>query len=85
MAPIEGLLPNDGNRADCIELKSASTNRRPQRPTDNQTTKDYLHRSKVKEGTMRAQAKATTEMAATNAEKAAVMGDQAVLQTLFHS
>lgn len=60
-----------------IEVVSAS--KRLQRPTGTKAAKDDLHRAKVKEGTMRAQAKATTDMAAASAEKAAVMQDQAAL------
>ena len=60
-----------------IEVVSAS--KRLQRPTGTKATKDNLHRAKVKEGTMRAQAKATADMAAASAEKAAVMRDQAAL------
>ena len=70
----------DDDGEECVEVDSTTVSRRPQRPTGNKAAKEELHRARVKESTMRAQAKATSEMAASNAEKVAVMRDQAALQ-----
>ena len=65
---------------ECVEVDAAPASRRPQRPTGNKAAKDELNRVRVKESTMRAQARATAEMAVANAEKVVVMRDQAALQ-----
>ena len=65
---------------ECVEVDAAPTSRRPQRPTGTKAAKDELNRVRVKKSTMRAQARATAEMVAANAEKVAVMRDQAALQ-----
>ena len=70
----------DDDGEECIEVDSIAASRRPQHPTWNKAAKEELHRARVKESTMRAQAKTTSEMAAANAEKVAVMRDQAALQ-----
>lgn len=62
---------------ECVKIDSNPAPWQPQRPTCNKAAKEELHRAWVKESTMRAQAKATLEMAATNANKVAVMRDQA--------
>ena len=77
---LEPTVPVDDDGEECVEVDFAVASRRPQRPTGNKAAKDELHRSRVKENTMLAQAKATAEMAAANAEKVAVMRDQAALQ-----
>ena len=71
---------HDDDGEECVEVDAAPTSRRPQRPTGNKAAKEDLNRLRVKENTMRAQARATAEMAAANAEKVAVMRDQAALQ-----
>jgi hypothetical protein len=71
---------HDDDGEECTEVDAAPASRRPQRPTGNKAAKEELNRVRVKEITMRAQARATAEMAAANAEKVAVMRDQAALQ-----
>jgi hypothetical protein len=71
---------HDDDGEECVEVDAAAASRRPQRPTGNKAAKEELNRVRVKESTMRAQARATAEMAAANAEKVAVMRDQAALQ-----
>ena len=70
----------DDDGEECVEVEAAPASRRPQRPTGNKAAKEELNRARVKESTMRAQARATAEMAAANAEKVVVMRDQAALQ-----
>ena len=70
----------DDDGEECVEVEAAPASRRPQRPTGNKAAKEELNRARVKESTMRAQAKATAEMAAAHAEKVVVMRDQAALQ-----
>ena len=74
------LTCHDDDGEECVEVDAAPASRRPHRPTGNKATKEELNRVRVKESTMRAQARATAEMAAANAEKIAVMRDQAALQ-----
>ena len=62
-----------------LGIEVVSRSKRLQRSTGTRAAKDNLHRAKVKEGTMCAQAKAMADMAAASAEKAAVMRDQAAL------
>ena len=71
---------HDDDGEECVEVDAAPASRRPQRPTSNKAAKEELNRVRVKESTMRAQARATAEMATANAEKIAVMRDQAALQ-----
>lgn len=73
-------VDEDNGASDCVEVESTSASRRSQRPTCNKVAKDDPHRTKVKESTVRAQAKATLEMVVANAKKAAVMRDQVGLQ-----
>jgi hypothetical protein len=70
----------DDEGDECLEVDSAPTPRWPQRPIGNKAAKEELHRTRVKESMMRAQEKATSEMAAANANKVAVIHHQAALQ-----
>jgi hypothetical protein len=70
----------DDDEEECVEVDSTPASWRLQRATWNKAAKEELHRDRVKESTRRMQAKATSEMAAANAEKVAVMRDQAALQ-----
>ena len=65
---------------ECVEVDAAPASRRPQCPTGNNAAKEDLNWLRAKESTMRAQARATAEMAAANAGKVAVIRDQAALQ-----